>query len=215
MQMKLYQREGCPHGGRVRRFLTDRGVDYEIVNVPKLGSERREVLALGVDKPEVPVLVDGDTVIQGSDEILAHLESKLPDPGFGDPAYGLTRELPNLSYGDAVAAVKEALATEGFGVQTEVDVRATLEEKLGEETRPYLILGVCNPKLAHQALSGEPGIGLFLPCNVVVAEQPDGHAVVSTIDPAKMFTLIGRPEVEPIAREVGQRLRNVLAALPA
>ena len=76
-----------------------------------------------------------------------------------------------------------------------------------------MILGACNPPLAHQALTAEPGIGLLLPCNVVVAAQSDGGVAVSAIDPARVFTLVGRPEVEGLAREVGARLRRVIARI--
>ena len=211
--MKLFEREGCPYCRRVRRALEARGVPYEAVPVPKLGTERTAVLALpGVTSPEIPVLVDGDTVIQGSDAIVEHLRA-LRTGFFGDPAYGLTRVLPGTAMSDAIPAVRAALAAEGFGVLTEIDVRATLDAKLGVDFRPYVILGACNPPIAHQALTAEPGVGLLLPCNVVVTEEDDGSAVVSTIDPARMFEVVGRPGLEPLVGEVGDRLRRVLTAL--
>lgn len=212
--LKLYQREECPYCAKVRRMLTARGLPFEAVNVPKLGSERLDLLALdGVTSPEVPALVDGDTVIQDSDKILEHLAHKLPDPGYGDPAYGLTRTLEGVTYADAVPAVKEALAAEGFGVLTEIDVRATMKKKLDVEFANYVILGACNPPLAHQALSAEPAIGLLLPCNVVVTEDAAGNAVVSAIDPFRMFSLVKRKDLEQVAKDVGKHLRKVLGAL--
>ena len=134
-------------------------------------------------------------------------------PYLNDPDYGITKLLPGLSYADAVPRVMEALKAEGFGVLTEIDVRATLKKKLDVDFRSYAILGACNPPLAHRALTGEPAIGLLLPCNVVVTETDDGEAVVSAIDPEKMFSVVGRPELEPISREVGAKLRRVIDSL--
>ena len=132
---------------------------------------------------------------------------------FGEPAYGLTKRLPGTTYLDAIPRVKEALTTEGFGVLTEIDVKATLKKKIDVDFRPYIILGACNPGLAHLALKAEPGIGLLLPCNVVVSQEDDGTTMVSAIDPTKMFQIVGRPEVEPLAKEVRERLQRVLALL--
>lgn len=134
-------------------------------------------------------------------------------PSLSTSRYSLTSNLPGVEFEDAVARVREALATEGFGVLTEIDVQATLEKKLGVHTRPYLILGACNPKLAHQALQAEPVIGVLLPCNVVVAADDDGGVVVSAVDPVAMFEIVGRPEIEPVAKDVRERLERVLAAL--
>ena len=214
--LELHQREDCPYSTKVRRFLEDHHLSYKAVPEPKLGSERQAVLtAAGIETPEVPLLVDDDAVVQGSDKIISYLRENYVRDYFGDPSYGLTRTLPGLSYEQAVDAAKEALAGEGFGVLTEIDVRATMKKKLDVEHPPYTILGACNPPLAHRALSGEPGIGLLLPCNVVVTQEADGTAVVSTIDPVKMFSVVKMPELEPVAEEVRGMLKRVLAALPA
>ena len=213
--LKMYEREGCPHCAKVRRFFTSRGVSYQAVNMPKLGSERRELLQNpAAESAEVPALLDGDKLIQGSDEIIEYVKGILPDTGFDDPAYGLTRTLKGTSYSDAVPAVTAALSTEGFGVLTEIDVRATFKKKLDVDFRNYVILGACNPPLAHKALSAEPGMGLLLPCNVVVTEDNEGNAVVSAIDPRQMFRLVRHPDLEAVAEDVGDRLRRVLASLP-
>jgi uncharacterized protein (DUF302 family) len=126
------------------------------------------------------------------------------------PAYGLTRELPDLAYEEAVERVTEALSGEGFGVLTEIDVKATLKKKLDTDFRKYVILGACNPPLAFQALSAEPLIGLLLPCNVVVAERDEGGSIISALNPREIFSLVNKPEVEPLAEEVTTRLQRAL-----
>ncbi len=108
--------------------------------------------------------------------------------------------------------VIDALKDEGFGVLTEIDIQATLKDKLGEDMEPYKILGACNPPLAHQALMAEPDIGLLLPCNIVLRTVSTG-VVVSFMDPAAVLTLVNRPEVEALAQDVRQRLIRVRLAL--
>jgi uncharacterized protein (DUF302 family) len=132
---------------------------------------------------------------------------------FGNPTYGLTRTLKGVSYADGVERARQSLQKRGFGVLTEIDVQATLKKKIDADTRPYVILGACNPKLAHQALQAEPAIGLLLPCNVVVSEDDSGNAVVSAIDPVSMFTVVGRPDVEPLAKEVRSLLEQAIEEL--
>ena len=121
---------------------------------------------------------------------------------------GTTVRLP---YEAAVARTREELAKEGFGVLTEIDVRATLEKKLGVDFRPYVILGACNPPLAHRALTAELDIGLLLPCNVVVyAGDETGTSVISAMDPVEALELSGNAQVRPIAEDVRARLERVL-----
>jgi uncharacterized protein (DUF302 family) len=117
-----------------------------------------------------------------------------------------------LSYPDAVAQVKSALQEEGFGVLTEVDIRATLKQKLDADFRDYVIIGACNPPLAHRALQSDLDVGLLLPCNVIVYEA-DGGSMVSIFDPEVGMALAGVPALEPIAREAKERLVRVLARL--
>ena len=119
----------------------------------------------------------------------------------------------NLTFQQATEAVTAALAKEGFGVLTEIDVAATLKKKLGIERAPYRILGACNPQLAARAIELEPQIGALLPCNVVVRQSEDGNTVVEFMDPNAVLGLVGRPEVAPIAADVRARLERVLAAL--
>ena len=117
-------------------------------------------------------------------------------------------------FAEAVARVRAALAGQGFGVLTEIDVTATLRAKLGEQMEDYVILGACNPPLAHQALGIDRSIGLLLPCNVVVRAGSDG-TVVEALDPEVMVTLTGRPELKPVADEAARRLAAALAELTA
>ena len=118
-----------------------------------------------------------------------------------------------MSFEQATEAVTQALAKEGFGVLTEIDVAATLKKKLGIERPPYKILGACNPQFAARALDMEPQIGALLPCNVVVRQGADGKTVVEFMDPNAVLGLVGRPEVAPIAAEVRARLVRVMDAL--
>jgi uncharacterized protein (DUF302 family) len=129
-----------------------------------------------------------------------------------DFGYGFEVALPGVRQADAVQRVTEELKKEGFGVLTEIDVKATLKKKLDVDFRPYVILGACNPSLARQALEAESQIGLLLPCNVVVQET-DGGALVSIADPKAMFTVVHNPSVAPVASEAEHRLRRVVQAL--
>ena len=124
-------------------------------------------------------------------------------------SYGYRKQLAGVAFADAVTRATEALKTEGFGVLTQIDVKATLKAKLGVDRPAYTILGACNPALAHRALEGEPEIGLLLPCNVVVAETEDGSEV-QIADPKEMFKIVENHELAPLAEEVGSKLRRVL-----
>jgi uncharacterized protein (DUF302 family) len=122
--------------------------------------------------------------------------------------YALTGETM-LPLPDAVARVREELEVEGFGVLTEIDVQATLKEKLDIDGEPYVILGACNPSLAHQALEAEPDLGVLLPCNVVVYER-GGVTHVSAVDAERMLSIVGSDELAPIAEDVRARLAAVV-----
>ncbi|MGB5079378.1 MAG: DUF302 domain-containing protein [Burkholderiales bacterium] len=122
-------------------------------------------------------------------------------------------KIVKMSYDQAIERATEALAKEGFGVLTEIDVAATLKKKLGKEMPPYKILGACNPQFAHRALEAEPQIGALLPCNVVVRVDAGGKTVVEIMDPRAVLQLVDRPEIAAIAGEVRARLERVLASL--
>ncbi len=125
--------------------------------------------------------------------------------------YGMTVRT-DAPFDKAVGEVKAALAEQGFGVLTEIDVRATLRAKLGEEMEDYLILGACNPPLAHQALMQDRAIGLLLPCNVVV-RTADGRTTIEAVDPMVMVAVTGEDGLRPVAAEAASRLRAALAAV--
>lgn len=119
-----------------------------------------------------------------------------------------------LSYDDAVERVRQLLKEQGFGVLCEIDVAKTMREKIGAPFRPYVILGACNPQLAHRALSEEAQLGLLLPCNVVVQEI-DGHTVVSAVDAQAMLGVVGNANLRPVADEANARLARVLDGIAA
>ncbi len=133
-------------------------------------------------------------------------------PAFGEPSYTLTRHITDRDFATVIADATAALATVGFGVLTTIDVQATLKKKLDEDLPGYTILGACSPKFAFHALSMEPGIGALLPCNVVVAQQPDG-VTVAAIDPKAMFSVIDHSDVGAVADEVRALLQQALAAI--
>jgi uncharacterized protein (DUF302 family) len=127
--------------------------------------------------------------------------------------YGIGTTIP-LEYSRAVERTKEALAAEGFGVLSEIDVAATLKKKLDVDFRPYVILGACNPPLAHRALTAERDIGLLLPCNVIVyADDMPGQSVISVMDPVEALQLTGNEDIRPLAEDVKARLTRVLEAI--
>ena len=126
-------------------------------------------------------------------------------------SYGFSTVL-DAPYEQAIAQVKAALKAEGFGVLSEINVTQTLNEKIGVEMPPYVILGACNPPLAHRALTAEPEIGLLLPCNVVVRVD-GGQTRVDVVDPEAMLSIVGKPELNDVAAEAKQRLQRVVVAL--
>ncbi len=127
-------------------------------------------------------------------------------------AYFEAKMLNGESVEGATARATEALKAQGFGVLTTIDVKQTLKAKIDADFRPYVILGACNPALAHQALQAEEHIGLMLPCNVVVQEK-DGGAEVAAVDPVASMTAVDNPALHGIAEEVRDRLRQVIRAL--
>jgi uncharacterized protein (DUF302 family) len=125
--------------------------------------------------------------------------------------YAITTTV-DLEFTEAVARVRDELATEGFGILTEIDVQATLEQKLGVHGEPYLILGACNPPLAHRGLEIEPDLGVLLPCNVVVRSDRN-HVRVSAMEPNAAMQLAANPALAPLAAEARERLERALSRI--
>jgi uncharacterized protein (DUF302 family) len=134
--------------------------------------------------------------------------------GHAMPEYSIRTQI-GRPYNEALAATKTALASEGFGVLTEIDVQATMKDKLGESMRPYVILGACNPPNAYRSLQAEIEIGLFLPCNVIVYESEPGKSVVAAINLQVVTETIDNPDLAPVAEDIDGRLRRVIEAVEA
>lgn len=124
--------------------------------------------------------------------------------------YGHTRELRDVPFDQAVERITAALKNEGFGVLTTIDVKDTLKKKIGADFRRYVILGACNPQLAHKALGAELGIGLLLPCNVTVFEGDHGETVIQIVKPQAMFEVVRKPGLEALAAEADDKLKRAL-----
>lgn len=123
-------------------------------------------------------------------------------------AYTITKTTP-LPFAETVQRVRDELAAEGFGVLCDIDVQTTMKAKLDVAVEPYVILGACNPALAHAALEAEPDLGVLLPCNVVVYER-DGLTQVSAVDPERMLSIVGNPRLDGVAAQVRDRLGRVV-----
>ena len=130
-----------------------------------------------------------------------------------DIPYGYTKKLGKISIADAQQKIADALKTEGFGILTEVDVKATLKKKIDVDFRNYRILGACNPTLAHGALLTDLSVGLFLPCNVVLYADDNNEITAHIGKPSAMFASVENPEVKAVANEVDAMMERVLAAL--
>jgi uncharacterized protein (DUF302 family) len=128
--------------------------------------------------------------------------------------YGFKKKL-NISFEEALEKTTAAMKEEGFGVLTEIDVKATLKKKLDTDFRRYVILGACNPPFAYKALQTELEIGLLLPCNVIVYETEDGGSVVSAINPMAAMGIVDNPEMQEVAEQVTQKIRRAVDSLDA
>ena len=128
-------------------------------------------------------------------------------------AYYFAKTLTDIGFDEAVARTTDVLKEHGFGVLTEIDVRATMKKKLGADLRNYRILGACNPELAHRALQQEDKIGTMLPCNVIVQENEDGSVEVAAVDPVASMQAVRNPGLGDVAEQVRGRLRDVIEAL--
>lgn len=118
-----------------------------------------------------------------------------------------------LDYEEAISKVTEELKAEGFGVLTEINVKETLKQKIGVDFRKYIILGACNPQLAHKVMQAEVDLGIMLPCNVIVYEDDAGGVVVAAMNPSSAMSVVDNPDVGPTAKEVGDKLERVIKAM--
>jgi uncharacterized protein (DUF302 family) len=130
-----------------------------------------------------------------------------------DARYGFVKKLPGLSFAEAEAKVRDALAGQGFGILTEIDVQATLKKKLDVDFKPYKILGACNPGLAHKGLSAETHLGLLLPCNVVLQAEAEGAVTLSVLRPKMMTEMVDGGVLDEVAGAADEKLRAALDAL--
>jgi uncharacterized protein (DUF302 family)/glutaredoxin len=231
MMLELFQTEWCPASRHVRQRLTELDIDYVSRQVP-VEREARTALreAIGADTIPALRLENGSAicrrgihhrlprrtrrrVAQSRSASAEGGGSAPPLPGGGmrmlATRYTLS-DTTTLPFEEAVERVRRELQAEGFGVLCEIDVQATLKQKLGIEGEPYTILGACNPPLAHQALEAEPELGALLPCNVIVYRR-DGDTHISAVDAERMLSIVGNERLAPIAADVKRRLAGVVA----
>jgi uncharacterized protein (DUF302 family)/glutaredoxin len=214
-RLVLYQLENCPYCQIVRKKLNLLNQPVLIVPVEANGNDRTELIDLS-GQQKVPVLVDRDKVIAGSDNIIDYLEETF---GFGGrqpmPSnnYGIQVEV-DTPFEKTVEDITTALKNQGFGVLTEIDVKSTLKKKIDVDVPKQVILGACNPGFAHKAMSEEPDIGLLLPCNVTVRENGKS-TLVTAVNPLKLLSVVGRDDLIPIAEAVESKLKNALNKIAA
>lgn len=134
-------------------------------------------------------------------------------PNFGNPNYGLTRNLGVVDFDQTREKVIAAFASVGFGLQTEMNLKETFKKKLNVDYRAYRILGFCHPDTAFNALQAEPAIGLLLPCNVCLVEDPNGEIIISGVSSIELFKVIGRSDIEPMATEIQQKISQAIESL--
>jgi len=213
-QIKLYQLDHCPYCQAVRQKLESLNLKVLSIPVPKKSDDRQDLFAVSGQK-SVPVLVDGEKVLTGSESIINYLDESYGDgkrtvPPAND--YGIRVKVKG-DFEDVIERTVAALKTVGFGVLTEIDVKATLKKKLGVDVPKQMILGACNPNFAHQAMQAEEDLGLLLPCNVVVREAGENEYWVSAVNPLKLLSVVGRSDMLPVAAEVKQKLSGAIESL--
>jgi uncharacterized protein (DUF302 family)/glutaredoxin len=210
----LYQRENCPYCQIVRKKLSQLNLPVKLVPVEEKGADRRSLFELSGQRA-VPVLADNGAVITESVKILDYLDDKYGRETTGPmPANDLGIDaVVTGSYEEVLEQTTEALKAQGFGIQSEIDIQATLRKKLGVEMPKQVILGACNPGIAHRLLEAEPGIGLLLPCNVTIRETGDNRYAVTAVNPVKLLAMVGREDLIPVAKEAKAKLKAALNAI--
>ncbi len=210
----LYNLEECPECQLVRKKMELLGLSVKIIPVPKTKGERSELIKAS-NQDSVPALIDGKEILTEGGEILNYLDIKY---GTGQPTslpsgdYGL-RTILKGEFSDVRERTIEAFKKAGFGMLTEIDVKATLKMKIGVDVVSNNILGMCNPNMAHKAMTEEPDLGLLLPCNVVIREEGPNSYLVSAINPVKLFSVVGRDDMISMAREVKEMLSGAIEEL--
>jgi len=212
--LTLYNLESCPFCQLIRKKMEILGLSAMLIPVPENGDDRKEVIEVSGQK-SIPVFIDGDQIMTSSKEILVHLDNKY---GSGSPVplpgndYGW-RTIIKGSYDEVYEKTAKAFQAAGFGILTEIDVKATIKKKLDIDMPVNTILGMCNPKLAHDAMIAEPDIGLLLPCNVVIREEGENSYHVTAIRAVKLFSVVGRDDMLPFAMNVNKMIRGAMAEL--
>ena len=212
-EITLYQTEDCIFSGLVRRKLDSLGLSYAIQTVTE---GREEVLAVS-GQTAVPVLTVGNKAFSDSKTINAYLDLEFGS-GKETPLvarnYGLACEVKG-SLEEVREKTIAAMKEQGFGLLTEIDVKATMKKKLDVDVVPNSILGFCNPKFAHEGMVAEPDMGLLLPCNVVVREVSEGTMQVSAVNPVRLFSVVGRDDMTDMAMTVKGMLQKGIDSLKA
>ena len=212
-EITLYQTEDCIFSGLVRRKLDSLGLSYKIQTATE---GREEVLAIS-GQTGVPVLTVGNKAIADSKTINAYLDLEF---GTGEETplvgrnYGLACEVKG-SLEEVREKTIAAMKEQGFGLLTEIDVKATMKKKLDADVVPNNILGFCNPKFAHEGMIAEPDMGLLLPCNVVIREVSEGTMQVSAVNPVRLFSVVGRDDMIDMAMTVKGMLQKGIDSLKA
>jgi uncharacterized protein (DUF302 family)/glutaredoxin len=210
----LYHLEECPFCKVVRKKLGELKLTTLLVPVEHSGLDRKELIRIS-GQQSVPLLTDGEKIIEGSAKILSYLDENYGE-GTAKPLtpndYGFRKKIKG-SFETIKQKTIDALQKEGFGVMTEIDVSTTLKKKINVDIPKHVILGACNPKLAHQGLEAESDLGLLLPCNVVIKEASKDEYWVTAVNPVKLLSIVGRDDMFPIAKEVKNRFINVIASL--
>lgn len=213
-QLTLYQLEECPFCKIVRKKLGELKLTALLVPVEHKGAERKKLIEIS-GQQSVPLLTDGEHIIEGSASILSYLDKTYGD-GTRKPLtpnnYGIRKKIKG-SFETIKQKTIDALQNEGFGVMTEIDISAALKQKINVNIPKHVILGVCNPKLAYQALELEADLGLLLPCNVVIKEANENEYWVTAINPVKLMSFTGRDDMFTIGKAVKNKFDNAMEKL--
>lgn len=214
--LTLYHMEDCPYSSLVRRKLNFLNLSCTLIPQPEDSSKRAELKELS-GQVAVPVLKDGDKVINDSKEIIKYL-----DETYGN---GKNEPMPSKTYGfganvkGSLEAVREKtieiMKEQGFGLVTEIPFYKVMKEKLDKDIAPYIIMGFCNPKIAFEAVQADEDTGLLLPCNVVIREEAPGIMNVSAVHPVNLFAVVGRNDMIDYAEEVKAMLKGGIDKLEA